>query len=100
MRGARPSTRIGYKDIVHYCNQQVRAEGSSDVFVNGRGWSRQGDNNTTHNYSPTCIPVHAAPIATGSSTVFVNGKGAGRIGDSVAGCTSVAEGSDNVFAGG
>jgi uncharacterized Zn-binding protein involved in type VI secretion len=41
-----------------------------------------------------------APIESGSSTVFVNGKGAGRIGDSISGCTFVASGSPNVFAGG
>ena len=96
---AQAATRVGDKDIVHDCVQQVRAEGSQDVFVNGISWSRQGDNNTTHNYSPTCMPVHAAPIATGSTTVFVNGKGAGRVGDSVAGCTMVAEGSNDVFCG-
>jgi len=31
--------------------------------------------------------------------VFINGKGCGRIGDALSGCTSVAEGSPNVFAG-
>ena len=96
---ARPATRLGDKDVVHDCNQQYRAEASDNVFVNGKGWSRQGDKNTVHKYTPLCEPQHAQPIATGSSTVFINGKGAGRIGDAVAGCTSVAEGSDNVFAG-
>jgi len=43
---------------------------------------------------------HNAPIAAGSSKVFVNGKGAGRVGDALSGCTSVAAGSSNVFAGG
>ena len=38
--------------------------------------------------------------AEGSSNVFVNGKGCGRIGDAITGCTSVASGSSNVFAGG
>lgn len=37
--------------------------------------------------------------AVGSTTVFVNGKGAGRVGDAISGCTSVAAGSSNVFAG-
>jgi uncharacterized Zn-binding protein involved in type VI secretion len=45
-------------------------------------------------------PPHAAPIAVGSSTVFVNSKGSGRVGDAISGCTSVAAGSPNVFAGG
>ena len=70
------------------------------MFVNNIAWSRQGDNNTTHLLPGAACPSHAAPIATGSSTVFVNDKGAGRIGDGISGCTSVAEGSSNVFAGG
>ena len=97
---SRPATRIGDKDIVHDCNQQYRAQGSHNVLVNGRPWSRQGDVNTSHQYTPLCVPTHAMPIATGSKTVFVNGRGAGRIGDAIASCTVVAEGSPNVFAGG
>jgi hypothetical protein len=31
--------------------------------------------------------------------VFINGKGCGRIGDDVSGCTVVASGSINTFAG-
>ena len=78
----------------------VRAAGSSNVFVNGIGISRQGDNNTGHLLPPNRPPCpgHAAPIASGSSTVKVNGKGCGRVGDAT--CTSVAAGSSNVFAGG
>ena len=38
--------------------------------------------------------------AQGAPDVFVNGKGCGRIGDALTGCTSVASGSSNVFAGG
>jgi uncharacterized Zn-binding protein involved in type VI secretion len=80
----------------------VREEGSPNVYVNGIKWSRQGDNNTTHLRpvpgDPPCIN-HAAPIAVGSTTVFVNGMGAGRVGDAIAGCTFVAAGSENVFAG-
>jgi uncharacterized Zn-binding protein involved in type VI secretion len=78
----------------------TRAEGSPNVFVNGIAWSRQGDLNTAHLLPPFPCPSHTAPIAIGSTTVFVNGKGAGRIGDAISGCTSVAEGSSNVFAGG
>jgi len=68
------------------------------VFVNGRGWSRQGDNNTGHLLPGAPCPGHAAPISAGSSTVFVNGRQAGRVGDPT--CTAVAAGSPNVFAGG
>ena len=94
-------TRIGDADVTH-CSGMTRAQGSSNVFVNGIGVSRQGDNNTTHLLQPNIppCPSHAAGIASGSSTVFVNGKGCGRVGDSISGCTSVAAGSSNVFAGG
>jgi len=94
-----PAARKGDLDLVH-CSQPIRAEGSSNVFVNGRPWSRQGDLNAPHLRpgGKNCV-VHAAPIATGSPTVFINGRGAGRVGDLIAGCTAVATGSPNVFAG-
>ena len=66
-------TRIGDADVVH-CSGMSRAVGSSDVFVNG--------------------------INIWLSTVKVNGLGCGRVGDAITGCTSVAAGSENVFAGG
>jgi len=90
--------RIGHADIPH-CSGMVRAAGSSNVFVNGIGISRQTDVNTLHKKPPAPCPKHAKGITTGSNTVKINGLGCGRIGDSITGCTSVAEGSDNVFAG-
>ena len=92
-------TRVGDADAAH-CSGMVRAQGSGNVFVNGIALSRQGDKNTTHLLPGSPCPAHSAPIASGSSTVKVNGKGAGRIGDGLSGCTSVAAGSPNVFAGG
>ena len=92
------ATRIGDADVAH-CSGMTRAQGSSNVFVNDIPWSRQGDNNTTHLLPGSPCPSHAAAIATGSTTVFVNSKGAGRVGDAISGCTSVAAGSSNVFAG-
>lgn len=95
-----PVTRIGDADIPH-CSGMVRAEGSPNVIINGIPWSRQGDRNVPH-LRPgggDCV-IHSAPIALGSDTVIVNGRGGGRIGDSISSCTNVAEGSDNVFAGG
>ena len=89
-------TRKGDADVTH-CTGMTRSGCSSNVFVNGIGVSRQGDNNTTHLLPGDPCPPHAAAIATGSSTVFVNGKGCGRVGDAT--CTSVAAGSPNVFAG-
>ena len=91
-------TRIGDADVAH-CSGMTRAVGSGNVFANGIGISRQGDVNTVHLLPAPC-PPHSAPIASGSSTVFVNGKGCGRVGDGISGCTSVAAGSSNVFAGG
>ena len=92
-------TRIGDADVTH-CSGMVRAVGSGNVFCNGIPISRQGDVNTVHLLPGSPCPPHAAPIATGSTTVFINSKGCGRIGDAISGCTSVAAGSSNVFAGG
>jgi len=89
-------TRIGDADVSH-CSGMTRAEGSPNVFCNSIPISRQGDNNTGHLLPGAPCPGHSAPIATGSTTVFVNGVGCGRIGDAT--CTSVAEGSPDVFAG-
>jgi uncharacterized Zn-binding protein involved in type VI secretion len=94
-----PATRIYDLDVVH-CSTPVRAQGSPNVFVNGRTWNRMGDFNFPHLLpcGEVCC-VHAAPIAKGSSKVFVNGRGAGRVTDYVLGCTSVATGSPNVYSG-
>lgn len=91
-------TRIGDADSAH-CSGMTRAAGSSNVFANGIGISRQGDNNTGHKKPGDPCPGHSAPIAAGSGTVIINGKGCGRVGDGISGCTSVAAGSPNVFAG-
>ncbi len=91
----------GAADVPH-CSGMVRSGASSNVYVNGKRVSREDDRNTSHKRpprKPPC-PMHTAPIAGGSFTVKVNNKGCGRVGDALAGCTSVAEGSPNVFAGG
>ena len=94
-------TRVGDADAAH-CSGMTRAAGSPDVTVNGIAVSRQGDNNTGHLQPPNLppCPSHAAPIAAGSATVTINGRGCGRVGDSISGCTSVAQGSPDVTAGG
>ena len=92
-------TRIGDADVTH-CSGMTRAVGSPDVFCNGIPISRQGDVNTGHLLPGGPCPGHAAPIAVGSTTVFVNNKGCGRVGDAISGCTSVAVGSPDTFAGG
>ena len=103
--------RIGDKEMMECSGIPFRLQGSSDVFVNGIGVSRQGDVNNVHLGQPHIVtasgPQHPSctqrqdPIAIGSTTVFVNGKGCGRIGDKIGGFgTTVSEGSQNVFAGG
>jgi len=92
-------TRIGDADFAH-CSGMTRAVGSSNVFVNNIPVSRQSDVNTVHLLPGVPCPAHAAPITSGSSTVKVNNLGCGRIGDAITGCTAVAAGSPNVFAGG
>ena len=85
---------------VSHCSTPMRDQRSSDVKVNGTGVSRKDDNNTTHLLPGVPCPSHAAPIAVGSLTVKANTKGFGRIGDAISGCTSVASGSGDTFAGG
>jgi uncharacterized Zn-binding protein involved in type VI secretion len=91
-------TRVGDADVAH-CSGMTRAVGSGNVFVNGIAVSRQSDVNTGHLLPGSPCPSHAAPIATGSTSVFINNLGCGRVGDALSGCTSVAAGSSNVFAG-
>ena len=94
---SKPATRIGDDDVPH-CSGMVRAEGVETVLVNGIPWSCVSHLNTTH-LKPggdDCFN-HTAPISAGSKTVIVGGLCAGRIGDPT--CTSVAEGSPNVYAG-
>ena len=85
-------------DLPH-CSVPRRNECSLNVFVNGIGISRKDDHNDSHLVPPAVCPSHTAPIEIGSTTVIINGKGCGRIGDVIAGCTKVATGSENVFAG-
>ena len=92
-------TRVGDLDIIH-CSVPVRSSGSPNVFVNGLPVSRQGDFNNLHLVPGAPCGSHLAPIALGSLTVKINGLGCGRVADAVAGCTFVATGSTNVFAGG
>ena len=93
---------VRFEDFdVPHCSPMTRLGASTNVFVNGIGVSRQGDNNTPHLKPPNKPPCsgHSASIAVGSIKVFANGKGVGRVQDSISGCTAVAQGSTNVFAG-
>lgn len=77
---------------------RVNVEGSDNVFVNGIAAHRLGDAWIVHcDPTPTC---HGSTLGEGSSSVYVNGLALGRIGDAIVCGSTVAEGSDNVFAGG
>ena len=89
--------RIGDANVPH-CSGMVQAAGSGNVFANGIGVSRVGDNNTGHLLHGSPCPGHATPISAGSGSVYINGISCGRVGDPT--CTSVSAGSPNVFAGG
>ena len=93
-------TYVGAADEPH-CTPMNRAEGFSDITVNGIPVSCQGHNNTPHLRPPNRPPCpgHSAAIATGSSTVTCHGVGIGRVGDDISGCTAVAQGSPDVSAG-
>lgn len=69
---------------------------SGTVFVNGRGVHRQGDAWAVHCAKQQC---HPSVLAQGSGSVFADGKAIGRVGDSIACGSTVAQGSDTVFAG-
>ncbi len=98
-----PAARLGDICTGHECfPPRANVEASENVFVNGKGWHRQGDAWETHCCTHPEVPhgCHSSVLASGSSTVFVNNKQAGRIGDPVA-CGGVdATGSENVICGG
>lgn len=93
--------RKGDQGIPH-CSGYTISAGSRDVFINSIAAARQGDSSTPHLKpgpgKPPCS-IHSASISRGSSTVFVNGIPLARVGDPLSGCTSVAQGSPDVFAG-
>jgi uncharacterized Zn-binding protein involved in type VI secretion len=69
--------------------------GSETVFIDNLPAHRVGDLWKDH----TCVSVHDSVLAQGSSTVFVNGRNIGRIGDLIACGSTIATGSQTVFAG-
>jgi len=71
--------------------------GSSNVFINGLAAHRVGDSWAVHCQGNSC---HPGTLAAGSGTVFVNGQPLGRIADAIDCGSVVAQGSENVFAGG
>lgn len=91
--------RKGDQGRVH-CSGYTIATGSDDVYVNGRPAARVRDSSTSHQRpgGRRCIP-HVSTIAAGSGSVFVNNRPLAREGDGLSGCTSIAAGSGDVFAG-
>lgn len=95
-----PAARRGDPGVPH-CSAYVIAEGSPNVYTNGRPAARVGDVATPH-LKPSgrrCV-VHVPPIVQGSSSVFINGRPAARQFDPLAACTVIALGSPNVIIGG
>lgn len=89
-------TRIGDRSTGHdACSPVPLATGSADVFVNGVGAGRIGDQYNAHGCDAHAS--HRDTISDGSASVFVNGIGAGRIGDRISTGGSVAQGSSDVF---
>lgn len=80
------------------CPPVPLAEGSPNVYINGRPAGRVGDHYMSHG----CVthPSHQDVIAAGSSKVVINGKPAARIGDAVSIGGAVCDGSGNVIFGG
>lgn len=91
--------RVGDVSTGHdACPPVPITEGSPNVFINGKPVARVGDPFAVH--SCKVHPPHIGHIASGSSNVFVNGKPVARVGDPVTCGGSIAQGSDNVSAGG
>jgi uncharacterized Zn-binding protein involved in type VI secretion len=91
--------RQGDRGVPH-CSPYTISNGSPDVNVNGKPAAFKGSKSSAHliPFKRKCRP-HTATVSKGSSSVFVNGKPIARVGDSLAGCTSIAQGSSDVFAG-
>ena len=96
-------TRLGDICTGHDCFQPRQStSGSPNVFVNGIPAHCESDSWATHTCTHPEVPhgSHGGSLASGSRTVYVNGKQLGRIGDPVSCGSTVASGSNNVFAGG
>jgi uncharacterized Zn-binding protein involved in type VI secretion len=91
-------TRLGDSCTGHGCfPPRPNTSASGNVFVNNIAVHRQSDAWATHCCGPSC---HDSVLASGSGSVFVNNLQIARIGDPVACGSSIAAGSDSVFAGG
>lgn len=92
-----PIARLGDWCSGHGCfPPRPSVAGSSDSFVNGISWHRQGDAWLIHSCGQE---LHPGVLARGSSVTFVNNIPAGRVGDPVNCGSCAAEGSSDSFAG-
>jgi uncharacterized Zn-binding protein involved in type VI secretion len=99
-----PVARIG--DAIstgHECTGTgIIDQGSTNVFVNGRGAVRVGDSDT--HTEPIFLDIgficvdHTVTVGSASTKVFVNGRGLARVGDTFSG-ELISTGSSNVFSG-
>jgi uncharacterized Zn-binding protein involved in type VI secretion len=83
----------------HCYHARPNTEASPNVFCNGRGVHRLGDSWDVHGACSDHVP-HEGVASSGSSSVYANGRPLCRIGDGISCGDTMAEGSDNVFAGG
>ena len=98
-----PVTRKGDLCSGHECfPPRNSTSGSQNVFVNGKAAHRQGDSWASHSCTHPNSPhgSHSSVLASGSKSVYVNSRQLGRISDPIACGSSVATGSENVYAGG
>ena len=83
-------TRIGDADVAH-CSGMTRAVGSGDVFANGIGISRQGDNNTRSSKTTSGLCCSWCTDYNWFNHSLCEWKRLWRrVGDGITGCTSVA----------
>jgi uncharacterized Zn-binding protein involved in type VI secretion len=71
---------------------------SDNVLINSRGAGREGDRFKSHGCDAHA--PHEDVIISGSATVFINGKRAARKGDELSLAGVIADGSNDVYAGG
>ena len=96
-------TRRGDICTGHECFPPRKStSGSPNVFVNNIPAHREGDGWSVHTCSHPKVPhgSHGGVLASGSGTVYANGHQLGRVDDPVSCGSSVATGSENVYAGG
>jgi len=98
----RAAVRKGHKEADHGYGIKGATGASEDVFINGFGAHRKGDDWPKHFRGDD---VHPAPGDTrttnaGSSSVYINGEPLAMIANGIANCgNKIAEGSETVFTG-